>query len=129
MAYTEAPIRQGRLENPWEGLVAGTVLGEPEEARAMVREAAKGGDERRARRLEARLRTVPSWEMIVAAAEKILGRKWELMAEQYGDWGRDATMAVATRALGWRLIDVVRAVGGVEYAAAAQGVRRFWKKA
>jgi hypothetical protein len=36
-------------------------------------------------------------------------------------------MAVAT--LGWSLADLGRAVGGVEYAAAAQGVRRFWKKA
>lgn len=129
VAYTEAPIRQGRLENPWEGLVAGTVLAEPEEARALLREAVKSGDERQARQLEARLRTVPSWEEIVAAAEKLLGRKWELMAERYGDWGRDATMAVATRELGWRLADVVREVGRVEYAAAAQGVRRFWKKA
>lgn len=127
--YTEAPIRQGRLESPWEGLVAGTVLAEPEEAKALIREAARGGDERVKRSLEARLRRVPSWDEIVAAAEKLLGRKWGSMTESYGDWGRDGTMAVATRELGWRLADLVRAAGGLEYAAAAQGVRRFWSKA
>ena len=29
-------------ETPWEGLVAGTVLGEEEEARALIREACSG---------------------------------------------------------------------------------------
>lgn len=127
--YTEAPIRQGRLENPWEGLVAGTVLGEGEEARALIREANRESGERDKKRLEARLRTLPSWEQIVAAAERLLDRRWATMAERYGDWGRDATLAVATKELGWRLVDAVREVGGMEYAAAAQGVRRFWKKA
>jgi hypothetical protein len=43
--HTEAPIRQRRLENPWEGWVAGTVLGEEGEARALIREACLGMDE------------------------------------------------------------------------------------
>ena len=129
MEYTEAPIRQGRLDNPWEGLVGGTVLAEPAEAKALIREAAKGSTDREKSNLEARLRTIPQWEHIVEAAEKLLGRKWESMAERYGDWGRDGTMAVATRALGWRLSDVAKALGCIEYATAAQGVRRFWKKA
>ena len=38
-------------------------------------------------------------------------------------------MAVATRHLGWRLVDVVREVRGLNYAAAAQGIRRFWSRA
>ena len=46
-------------------------------------------------------------------------------SERCGDWGRAGTMAVATGKPGWRLVDVVRAVGGIGYAAAAQGVRRF----
>ncbi len=51
------------------------------------------------------------------------------MAEGYGDWGRDGTMAVATHHLGWRLVEVVREVRGVKYAAAAQGIRRIWRRA
>jgi hypothetical protein len=38
-------------------------------------------------------------------------------------------MAVSTRHLGWRLTEVVRQVPGVSYAAAAQGIRRFWRQA
>ncbi|MCC7373719.1 MAG: transposase [Verrucomicrobiales bacterium] len=129
VTYTEAPIRQGRLEDPWEGLVAGMVLGDAEEAKALVREAMKGRGDSAKDRLEKTLRTLPSWEEIVGAAEKILGRSWESMREGHGDWGRDGTLAVATRELGWRLADAVRAVGGLEYAAAAQGVRRFWIRA
>lgn len=129
VAYTEAPIRQGRLESPWEGLVAGTVLGELDEARALLRAAARkpGGQAWSMR--EASLGTRAEWRVIVRAAEKVLGRSWEEMTGRYGDWGRDGTMAVATRELGWRLVEVVREVGGIEYAAAAQGVRRFWKLA
>ena len=48
---------------------------------------------------------------IVGAAESILGRTWGEMTEGYGDWGRDGTMAVATRHLGWRLVEVMREEG------------------
>jgi len=51
------------------------------------------------------------------------------MAEGFGDRGRDGTIAVVTRDLGWRLAEVVQAVKGEGYAAAAQGVSRFWKRA
>jgi hypothetical protein len=48
-------------------------------------------------------------------------RKWGEMAEGHGDWGRDGTLAVATRYLGWRLAEVVRQVRGLKYAAVAPG--------
>jgi hypothetical protein len=50
------------------------------------------------------------------------------MMEGYDDWGRDGTMAVATRHLGWRLVEVVGEIQGVKYSAAAQAVGRFWAK-
>lgn len=127
-SYTEAPIRQGALEDPWEGVVAGAVLGERDEALAILRAAgrqAAAGPER-ARTLERESR--PGWIAIVREAEKLLGRKWDQMAGSYGDWGRDGTIAVATRALGWRLVEVVKELNGLGYAAAAQGLRRFWKQ-
>lgn len=129
VAYTEAPVRQGGPENPWEGLVAGVVMGEAEDARALLRAAAgnPGGQGRSIR--EASIESRPEWGQIVREAEGILGRRWAEMAERYGDWGRDGTMAVATRELGWRLVEVVRTVGGIGYAAAAQGVGRFWRQA
>ncbi len=50
----------------------------------------------------------------------------KVMLCAYGDWGRDGTMAVVARHLDWRLLEVVRQVRGLKYAAAAQGIRRFW---
>jgi REP element-mobilizing transposase RayT len=107
--------------------VGGAVLGERGEARALLRAAAREPGAPAKRNREEWVLERPEWGTIVAAAEKVLGRRWEAMAERYGDWGRDGTMAVATRELGWRMVEVVKAVGGIEYAAAAQGVRGFWK--
>ena len=66
---------------------------------------------------------------MVKAVEDILGREWRELILRHGDWGRDGLLAVATRPLGWRLSEVVGKEPGVCYAAAAQGIRRFWKRA
>jgi REP element-mobilizing transposase RayT len=127
--YTEGPIRQGRLESPWEGMVGGVVLGDAAEAEALLKGAERNpGAQAEARRMAA-ARERPTWGAIVRATESVVGRKWEDLAGAYGDWGRDGAMAVATRHLGWRLVEVVREVGDVKYAAAAQGIRRFWHRA
>ncbi len=47
VAYTEAPIRQGRLDNPWEGLVGGVVSGEARDAEGLIRKAAKDPEKAR----------------------------------------------------------------------------------
>ena len=127
--YTEQPIRQGRMDSPWDGLVAGVVLGEAAEAVALLNRAEKNPARQAEERRRAAARLRPEWVVIVRAAESVLGRTWSEMTEAYGDWGRDGTMAVATRHLGWRLADVVREVPGLKYAAAAQGIRRFWRRA
>ena len=69
----------------------------------------------------------PGWSELVSASEGLLGRSWSDMTSRYGDWGRNGVMAVATRHLGWRLIEVVREIPGLSYGAAAQGIRQFWK--
>jgi hypothetical protein len=51
-----------------------------------------------------------------------------MITTQYGDWGRNGLMAVATRHLGWRLVGVVREIPGLGYGATAQGIRRFWSQ-
>ena len=66
---------------------------------------------------------------MVKATEGILGQEWSEMILGHGDWGRDGLLAVATRHLGWRLGEVVEREPGVSYAAAAQGIRRFWRRA
>ncbi len=71
----------------------------------------------------------PKWEAMVKAAEGIQGREWRELILRHGDWGRDGLLAVATRHPGWRLGEVVGREPGVSYAGAAQGIRRFWKRA
>ncbi len=129
VAYTEQPIRQGRLDSPWEGLSAGAVLGDAVEAVALVRSAANQPGKHAEAVRQAVARARPEWSAIVEAAESLLDRRWEAMATEYGDWGRDGTLAVATRHLGWRLTEVLSQVPDLSYAAGAQAVRRFWRRA
>lgn len=127
LEFTEAPIRQGHLESPWERLVGGVILGEVAEAKRILKGLkANRKEQTPVRKLERVSR--PDWSALVAATERQLGRRWEAMASEYGDWGRDGLMAVATRHLGWRLVEVVREIPGLSYGAAAQGIRRFWKQ-
>ncbi|MEN9675995.1 MAG: hypothetical protein RIS76_1891 [Verrucomicrobiota bacterium] len=79
-----------------------------------------------ARRVASTERT--AWKTMIQAVEQVIGRRWKEMTANYGDTGRDALLAVATRHLGWRLSEVVREVPGLSYAAAAQGIRRFWAR-
>ena len=128
ITYTEEPIRQGHLRSPWERLVGGLILGDEVEARRAL----KGirTDRRRQTPVRRVARgTRPAWADMVRGTERILGRRWKDMTTTYGDWGRDGLLAVATRHLGWRLVEVVREVPGLGYAAAAQGIRRFWEQA
>jgi REP element-mobilizing transposase RayT len=120
-AYTEQPIRQGVLENPWEGVVGGVVLGDSAYARTVLSGRKVNEEEQTpARRMRRRAR----WGELVRAAEKLRGKRWDRWAERHGDWGRDGVMYVAVRHGGIRLAEVVGEVG-LKYQAAAQAVKRF----
>jgi putative transposase len=121
-AYTEDPIRQGRMDNPWEGLIGGAVLGGAEFAQRVLSGQKIHVEEQTGAR---QLRRKVSWEAVVKAAERIRGSKWEDWWERHGDWGREAVMHVAVRHGGMRLAEVVRACKGIRYQAAAQAVKRF----
>jgi len=122
--YTEAPVRQGHLESPWERLVGGFVLGSEEYAKELLEQAKANSEEQtEARRLH-RVGTVP-WQALVTAAEAELGESWSQMLTRHGAWGRDAVFYAATRYAGHRLAEVVMQAPGLSYQAAAQGVRRF----
>jgi hypothetical protein len=123
-AYTEAPVREGRMESPWERLKGGLVLGEEEYAARLCREAKVNAEEQTAaRRLGRSARA--GWREIVKAAEGELGRKWAEMTAAHGDWGRDGVLYVATRYGGYRLAELLGELPELKYQAAAQGVRRF----
>ena len=101
------------------------VLGAIAEAEELIRRAAKRPAAGQAEMRRVARKRRPEWRDIVAAAEKLLGRTWREMSERHGDWGRDGVVSVATRRLGWRLVEVAREIPEVAYATLAQGVRRF----
>jgi REP element-mobilizing transposase RayT len=125
--YTEAPIRQGRLDSPWTELVGGLALGSEDFVKRLLKGRPVDFQEQTVARRVARIQRVP-WPEIVGSAEELLGRTWKEMLTRRGDWGRDATIYVAVRYGGYRLPEVIKQLPGLKYQAAAQGVRRFQRK-
>ncbi|MCC7373717.1 MAG: transposase [Verrucomicrobiales bacterium] len=122
--YTEAPIRQGRLESPWIGVVGGAVLGEVEYAKGLLAKAKVDVDEQTDARVLVRAGRI-SWERLVAVAEAERGVKWEDALERHGDWTRDVVLYLAVREAGYGLSEVFRRIPNLKYQAAAQGVKRI----
>jgi hypothetical protein len=100
------------LENPWEGAIAGLVLGD------MAWRKINEEEQTPARRMRRRSR----WEDLLKAAEESRGEAWAEWSKRHGDWGRDAVMHVAVHHGGLRLAEVVQHVG-LKYQAAAQAVK------
>ncbi len=105
------------------------MLGDARDAEGLIRKAARDPEKARRVVVAAARRARPDWQEIVSTAESIRGHSWQEMCEGHGDWGRDGVVAVATRHLGWRLVEVAGKMPGVKYGSLAQGVRRFWRLA
>ncbi len=121
--YTEAPVRQGHMERPWERAIGG-ILGEAEYARRLLEGVRSAPEEQKEARALARVGRT-EWEALVSAAEGEKGEKWEDVVNRHGDWTRDAVLFVAVRHAGHRLAEIVRKIPGLKYQAAAQGVKRI----
>ena len=121
--YTEAPLREGRLESPWDRLVGGLVLGSREFARQLLKGGRVDRDQQTsARRLEC---WRVEWTELARWMEKARGTKWPEMCERHGEWGRDAVLYVAVHYGGYRLAEAAALSPGLKYAAAAQAITRF----
>ena len=59
------------------------------------------------------------------AVEKVKGERWGTFAERHGDWGRDLALGVARACTGLTLKALGQAVGGLDYAAVSEAVRRI----
>ncbi len=127
--YTEGPVRQGRLDRPWDRVIGRCVLGSEEYARAVMSAGEKADEGSRrmdgtgARRVEGMPR-VP-WHELVSTGEKVSGRSWHESVKRHGEWLREGILHVAVRYQGYRLAEVYREVPELSYAAAAQALRRF----
>jgi REP element-mobilizing transposase RayT len=91
--YTETPVRQGRMDSPWTGLIGGLVLGSQEYAQGLLKglksKRSDGTAPTPVRQIQRLGRC--GWPEIVAAAEAVRGKRWGEMVECWGDWGRDGT--------------------------------------
>ncbi|HXJ76745.1 MAG TPA: transposase [Candidatus Dormibacteraeota bacterium] len=122
--YTEAPVRQGVLERPWDRLVAGLVLGSEAFARRLLQQVRANAREQPAwRKLQPKL----AWTAIVSALEKAKGESWAEFSGRHGDWGRDAALWLGRKRGRYTLGELGQLAGGMDYAAVGQAVSRFGK--
>jgi len=123
--YTEAAVRQGVREAPWQRLVAGLVLGSADFARSLLRQARGRGREHKELR---QMKSQVEWSEIVAAIEKARKEKWDQVRDRHGDWGRDAALWIGRRIGRLKLRELGELAGGMDYAAVAQAVARFGRR-
>lgn len=89
--YTEAPIRQGRLESPGEGVVGGAVLREVDPAKAVLAMAKVDLKAQTDAQVLARAGWI-AWERTVWLAEAERRVKWGESLERHGDWRHVAVL-------------------------------------
>ena len=105
-------------------MCAGLVLGSTAFARRMR---LKGNrDEMTALRV---LERGVTWAEVVAAVERVKGERGADFRDRHGDWGRDLALAVAHRRTGLTLAALGEVAGGLRYAAVAQAIRTFPRRA
>ena len=123
--YTEAPLREGRVDSPWSRLIGGVVLGS-EEFVAQLRQHATGSvREQRALKL---YEEQVGWDRIVKAVESVKGEKWEVFRDRHGDWGRDAALYFGRKQGRMKLLELSAAVGDIDYGSVAGAISRFGKR-
>jgi putative transposase len=121
--FTEM-IGAGNLGIAWkEKLAGGLVLG-GNEFLAKVRKLLKG-DRTEQKSLRTLERPPVDWATIVAAIEKLWNEPWEDVSQRHGDPGRGLAMLIARRYGGMSLRATGDAVGGLQYPAVSDAVRRI----
>ncbi len=99
--YVESLVREGLERSPWEEWRERVVLGDEtflQQLRAHV--TGDLGEQGGAKRLA---RSRPRLEEVIANVEKVTGRIWGEIRDQYGDDGRDLALHIGRRACGLKL--------------------------
>ena len=65
---------------------------------------------------------------VVNAVETARGESWEQFAQRHGDYGRDVVLCMARENTGLTLRELGEAVGGMDYEAVGEAVRRLRKR-
>ena len=106
------------LERYREGFALGS-----EEFRGLVRQLAGGANrEVVGKRV---LRSRVTWGQVVEAVEEEKGAAWDTFAKRWGDWGVPMAMWLSRRHGGLRLREIGEAMGGMDYAAVSDRLKRF----
>jgi putative transposase len=117
-------IGAGNLGISWKEKLAGDLVLGGSDFVAKVRKMLKG-DRSEQKSLRA-LETPPvDWTRIVAAIEKLWKEPWEIISHRHGDPGRGLAMLIARRYGGMSLRETGAAVGGLQYPAVSDAVRRI----
>jgi len=115
-------LRKGGDESARERLVDAVAIG-GEEFRRTVRRLADGGGRETTEKRELRRRV--AFEEVVQAVERVKGQKREVFLNRHGDWGPPLVMRLARRYCGMTLREIGEAMGGKDYAAVSDRLRRF----
>ena len=121
--YVEEAMREGLERSPWEGVRERVILGGVEFLAGL--RGHLGGDEqeqRGARRLRAER---PGIERVIAAVERVNGRRWAEFRDQYGDSGRDMVLYLGRRICALKLAELAEAAGLRNYGVVATSVKRY----
>lgn len=124
--YVERAVREGLEKSPWESVRERAVLGGAEFLAGLRKHVSGNEQEQRgARRL---LAMRPPWEAVIAAIEKVKGRKWAEFRDQYGDTGRDMALYLGRRLCGLKLAELARRVELRNYGVVATNARRYERR-
>jgi hypothetical protein len=75
-----------------------------------------------------KLRRKTSIEEVIAAIERVRGRRWAAFRDLHGDCGRDMVLYLARRRCGLGLKELGHAAGAMEYASVSVTIHRFARR-
>jgi REP element-mobilizing transposase RayT len=120
--HAQSLVRGGHDPDFMESLKSGVALGTGdflERVRVLV------GDPQRDVTSKKELKSRVGWERLVQVAEEVSGEKWEVFSSRRGNVGMAVVFRLARIYCGMSLKEIGDAVGGVDYAAVSDRVRRY----
>ena len=116
-------IGAGDLGTSWKEKLAGDLILGGKDFVEKVRKMLKGNriEQKPLRALE---KAPVDWVRIIAAIERVWDEPWEEVSQRHGDPGRELAMLIARRYGGMSLGEIGKAVGGLQYPAVSDAVRR-----
>jgi len=123
---TEAAVREGLPEKPWEHLIGQVALGTRQWWQKM-RQGLSGSDREQPQWKAVRPRA--SWKSLVEEVSRARGLSWEECKTKRGDWGRDLAFYLGRRECGLTLRELGAHADGLDYATVSAAIKRISRRA